>query len=306
MAIRLVEAGAEARRGLIAMSGPSNSGKTFSALRIATGIRDGLGASKRIALLDTEGRGHFYEHRFDFDRYAFDPPFSPADWRAAFTELDAKYSVVISDNFSDLHEGIGGLCEMAAASTNPNDVAKWAKPKAENKQLMAKVRLLTSQHIFLLRASEKIKIIKGQKEPEQLGWQPVCEKNLIYDVTLGWQLPPNSQGYAAIWKSIDGFDFKDGEQLSEAHGQAIARWVKGEAARGTMRSIVKIIGADGSVVCTTSLLEEAVTAYKTAEKAAPDYVPMANLSALKVMAEHADGKLRDQLQARIVKLETTE
>lgn len=314
MPLRLVEKGAEPLRGLVAIAGPSNSGKTFSALRVAAGLQEIL--KGRTALLDTELRGNLYEHRFDFDRYVMDPPFSPQEWLAAFRELDGQYSVVISDNFSDEHEGMGGLCEMAENSGLKNDVAKWAFPKAQHKALMGKIRLLKSQHIFILRAADKIKIVDGEdrngnkkKIVEAVGWTPVAEKNFIYDVTLGWMLPPASGGHANVWKSIDGFDFQDGEQLSEEHGRIIGRWITGQAApmkaagkaETIMLDMVTIVTDDGEPKCTTTILREALEAFAAVKKMAnvEGKAVVANLPALRILASYATGKTKDRLDDAI-------
>jgi hypothetical protein len=330
MTLRKVEKGAEPLRGLIALAGPSNSGKTFSALRIATGIVESLGNGKGIALLDTELRGNLYHGMFDYERFVMEPPFSPKAFLDAYRELDGRYSVIISDNFSDEHEGPGGILEMAMQSPLQNDVAKWAKPKAEHKQLMAAIRLLKSQHIFCLRASDKIKIVDGEdkhgnkkKIVEAVGWQPTCEKNFLYDVTLGWMLPPNSKGHANVWKSIEGFDFKDGQQLTEDHGRAIARWIKGEEAvpkswregpngelppsvlaATRMPESVRIVDQEFAEVAYTSDPDEALRAYGAAKKASanPGSVTIANRSALQTILDYPTligRKTHDALKAEL-------
>jgi hypothetical protein len=287
MTIRKAERGTEPLRGLIALAGPSNSGKTFSALRIAAGLVETLGG--KIALLDTELRGNLYHHKFTYDHYVMEPPFSPAEWAKAFAQLDSQYTVVISDNFSDEYEGPGGIAEMASLSPLRNDIAKWAQPKAEHKQLMSKIRLLKSQHIFLLRASDKIEIFQDRDEEGKpigkqivrpLGWQPHAEKNFKYDITLGWMLPPESNGHADLWKTIDGFSFKDGEQLSEDHGRAIAAWIKGTPAaqEGEMGSLVEIKREDGTVVCQSSHYPVAKDAYVALRKAAKDVNRLAHVN----------------------------
>jgi hypothetical protein len=302
MTLRKVEKGAEPLRGLIAVAGPSNAGKTFSALRIATGVCDGLQA-KGIALVDTELRGNLYHGMFEYERFVMDPPFSPKAWLDAFRELDGKYSVILSDSFSDEHEGPGGILEMAMTSPLQNDIAKWAAPKAQHKQLMAAIRLLKSQHLFLLRAADKIKIIDGEdkhgnkkKIVEAVGWQPTCEKNFIYDVTLGWMLPPNSKGHADVWKTIEGFDFKDGQQLSEDHGRAIARWIRGEGAPAReappvgLPEPVMIKDYSFAEVYFGTDAREALAAYGAAKKAAPDgdgdTVTVVNKSVLETILNH--------------------
>lgn len=233
MTLRLVPPGSEPLRGLVSIAGPSSSGKTYSALRIATGMQEVLQC--RIAMIDTELRGNLYQGRFEFDRYVMPPPFSPEAWIEAVQQLDGKYGIIISDNFSDEYEGPGGIAEMAANSKLTNDVAKWARPKAEHKALMSRIRLLKSQHIFLLRAADKIEVYEGEdkhgnkkKLVRALGWQPIAEKNFKYDITAGWMLPPDSRGKADVWKTIEGLPFRDGETLSEEHGRMIARWTRGE------------------------------------------------------------------------------
>jgi len=293
MSLRLVAPGAEPLRGLIGVAGPSSSGKTFSALRMAVGMQEIL--QKPIAMIDTELRGNLYEKRFQFDRFVMEPPFSTKAWMDAFKELDGKYGIIISDNFSDEYEGQGGLAELASRSTAKSDVAKWAEPKAQHKELMNKIRLLKSQHLFLLRASDKIEIIEGEdpvtgrvkKLVRSKGWQPIAEKNFAYDITFGWMLPPGCRGCGQVLKSIDGMPFGDGEELSEEHGRMIARWTLGlpitQSHEEPMLEIVKILKADGSALYTGTILREALTAYKKVKDAAPDKtaVAVANLPALK-------------------------
>lgn len=233
MAIRLVPKGRDPRRGLVMLAGPSNSGKTYSALRMAVGLREVLGGG--IAMLDTENRGNLYEGDFGFDRWVMDPPFTPKAFMEAYEQLDSRYSVIITDNFSDSYEGIGGLLEMAEASGGTNEASKWAKPKAQDRQLMARVRQLASQHIFCLRAKDKIQIVDGEdrngnrkKIVQPLGWMPICEKNFVYDVTLGFMLEPNARGRAQVVKTIAAFDgaYADGAVIDEAYGRALAAWTR--------------------------------------------------------------------------------
>lgn len=238
--IRQVPRGSEPLRSLTMLAGPSNSGKTWSALLMATGMVEVLGG--KIAMLDTEQRGNQYEWDFDFDRFVMEPPFTPAAFIDAYERLDGKYSVIITDNFSDEHEGQGGLQEMAEASGLNNDVAKWAKPKAENRKLMARIRQLSSQHIFCLRALDKIEIIDGEdpngrkkKIVRPKGWTPVCEKNFIYDITIGFMLPPGSKGHAGIVKTIGALHhaFREGDQVTVAYGRALAMWVQNKGRPST-------------------------------------------------------------------------
>lgn len=238
MTLRKVERGTERRRAFTGLAGVTNSGKTYTSLELATGICEGIGANKGIAQIDTERRGHYYEDDFSYDRWEMTPPHSPKAWLEALKDLDI-YDVVIIDSWSELHEGIGGLCEMAAESTNPNDVAKWAGPKAENKRLLNSMRNMNAQYIFCMRANpDKIEIVKGQREPNRLGLTPICQKYFEYDLTFGYLLDANSDGRARLWKKVKNIiPFTEGDQLSRTHGRYIAAWIKGETVQQPSRPL---------------------------------------------------------------------
>ena len=72
---------------LLALAGASGSGKTFSALELATGL---AGETGRIAVIDTEaGRALHYADRFKFDHCELTPPFEPARYREAIEAAEA-------------------------------------------------------------------------------------------------------------------------------------------------------------------------------------------------------------------------
>jgi hypothetical protein len=93
---------------LVGIVGSSSSGKTFSALRLATGFqRVNPG---EIFVIDTEaGRALQYADDFKFVHVPFGAPFGPLDY------LDViKYCVengasnIVIDSMSHEHEGPGG------------------------------------------------------------------------------------------------------------------------------------------------------------------------------------------------------
>ena len=63
---------------LMGLTGASGSGKTYSALRIATGIQQVTGGD--IYFIDTEAkRALWYADEFKFRHVPFNEPFSPDD-----------------------------------------------------------------------------------------------------------------------------------------------------------------------------------------------------------------------------------
>ena len=88
---------------ILGVAGPSGAGKTFSALRLATGIAGG----KPFAFIDTENRrGLHYAEQFTFHHASFEPPFTPERYGQAIKAADdAGYPVIVVDSAS--HEWAG-------------------------------------------------------------------------------------------------------------------------------------------------------------------------------------------------------
>ena len=105
----------------IALMGPSGSGKSYSALRLATGMLGEMkktgtdaGTNGRILFANTEGsRGRYYANEFDYDIVDLVPPYAPEQ----FTELinyavAEKYAILIIDSSSAEWEGKGGCLDL--------------------------------------------------------------------------------------------------------------------------------------------------------------------------------------------------
>ena len=112
----------------LAVTGPSGSGKSYGALRIASGM------SSKIAFLDTEnGSASLYSDRFNFDVLNITPPFEPDKFTKGLKEAaDAGYEVVIIDSASHFWEGILDIKSKMDARggnsyTNWNDAGKKFK-----------------------------------------------------------------------------------------------------------------------------------------------------------------------------------
>lgn len=283
--LRLVKSGEEPRRLLMDLYGPSNSGKTYSALVIASGIVDEIGGN--IAMIDTEGRGNLYERKFTFDRWVMDSPFSPEAFMQAYEMLDSRYSVIITDTISDEYEGIGGLQEIAEAQKVQNEVAKWAAPKARHRKLMARVRQLRAQHIFCVRAEDKIEIVEGEdrngnkkKLVRPLGWTRVAEKKWKYDMTVGLRFEPDARGVCIVDKMIEDLEGQlvTGEVVPREFGKALARWAMGKdqpakLAQAGKPRVVAIVDAEGEAVATYASYGEALAGLEILVKDFPS-LPM--------------------------------
>ena len=221
---------------LIALAGASGSGKTYSAMELATGIS----GDKPFAMIDTEARrGLHYADQFRFEHAELAPPFSPHRYLEAIKAAEAEgYPCVIIDSMSHEHEGEGGLIDMAEASGIKGPGA-WARPKAEHKKMMNALLQLRCHVIFCLRAHEKIDMSKkdsrGKVIVESQGWQPVCEKNFMFEMTISTTLRPEAPGVfdPSLPRKIQDQHmpaFIPGQHITRDAGAMLARWAAGEEA----------------------------------------------------------------------------
>lgn len=236
---------------LIGLVGPSSSGKTYSALRLATGIQRITGGD--IDFIDTEnGRALYYADKFKFNHMRFGAPFSPDDYLEAirFCARRGAKTIVI-DSMSHEHEGPGGVLEwhereterLAAlwkVSKEKAQMAAWNPPKQARRRLINEMLQMNVNLLMTYRAKEKIKVRPG-KDPEQLGWQPICGDEFMYEMVLQALLLPGSEGRPTWTPEMPAeramvklplqfrelFAKPDSSQLTEQVGEDLARWAAG-------------------------------------------------------------------------------
>jgi energy-coupling factor transporter ATP-binding protein EcfA2 len=236
---------------LVGLTGASGSGKTYSALRVATGIQRVTGGD--IGYIDTEARRALhYAERFKFRHLPFSAPFGPMDYLAAVEHYAAKgCRVIVVDSMSHEHEGPGGVLEQHERELDRiagDDWKKrqnctflaWAKPKAERRRLINTLLQLPVNMIFCFRAKEKVKIERG-KEPLSLGWMPIAGEEFVYEMTVNCLLYPNCGGVPEWSPSEPGekvmvklpeqfrSTFSARKPLDEDTGEVLAKWAAGDA-----------------------------------------------------------------------------
>ena len=112
----------------ILLAGASGSGKSFSALRLATGIANKTGG--RIAAIDTEaGRIRYYANEFDFDDLQLTEPYTPEKYIDAINvAMGARAYSIVVDSQDVAYRAIQVLRSQGRdrASFIPMDIIKKA------------------------------------------------------------------------------------------------------------------------------------------------------------------------------------
>ena len=227
---------------LLAFAGPSGGGKTFTAMRVASGIAGG----KPFAVIDTEARRALhYADQFKFDHAELKPPFRPDRYVEAIKAADnAHYPVIVIDSTSHEWAGEGGILDwqeeelqrMAGNDYGRREACKmaaWIKPKMAHKAMVQAMLQVRATVIFCLRAEEKVAMVKvdGKTQIVPKGWQPICEKNFMYEMTCSFLLTPDRPGVGQPIKLQQQHRamFPDGEVITEQSGRLLADWARGIA-----------------------------------------------------------------------------
>ena len=139
----------------ILLSGASGSGKTYSALRLATGIINKTGGE--IYLINTEGdRGEMYGNKFNYNIIDLPEPRSPENYMEAIQYcVDNGASVIIIDSLS--HEW--NYLNEQVNNMPGNSFNNWGKQKPRHRKLVdfiveTKVHLIGNFSIFFFADSK--------------------------------------------------------------------------------------------------------------------------------------------------------
>lgn len=258
---------------LIGLTGPSGGGKTFSALRLATGIQEVSGGD--IFFIDTESRRALhYADRFKFKHVPFDAPFGSLDYLSALQFCVAQGAgVVVVDSMSHEHEGPGGMVDLHDQIVDRmagNDFAKrervkmlaWSEPKQKRRALINGILQLNCNFIFCFRAKNTAKPGKdgnGKSAVIAQGFTPIAGEEFVFEQTLNALLPPGAGGVPVWWSDMPGervmiklpeqFAFlrERNRPLDEKVGAALARWARGEAPKAPVDGPRESVANDADI-----------------------------------------------------------
>ena len=229
---------------LIGLAGSSGSGKTYTAMRLASGM---MSDARPFAVIDTEaGRAKHYADQFRFDHGDLRPPFEPRAYADAIAAADAAgYPVIVVDSCSHEHAGEGGILDMQEAEfarLGGRDAVKmlsWVKPKGEHRRMMSRLLQIRAHLILCFRAEEKIEMVRGKDGGMEVrkkvtptgldGWVPICEKTLPYELTASFLLMASRPGVPLPIKLQEQHRalFPLDQPITEDSGRRLAEWARG-------------------------------------------------------------------------------
>ncbi len=209
----------------ICIAGPAGSGKTYSALLIASGL------GNKIAMIDTEhGSGALYSDMLDYDILELHPPFEPKKYIEGIREAEnTGYDIIIIDSLSHAWAGEGGLLDMkekVVQSGKGNDWTAWRHVTPHHNKLVEAI--LQSRCHVIATSRSKMKYAAEEengkiKRIRKIGLDPVLREGMEYEFTIVFDM--SSEHVASSTKDrtslFDGQFFKP----DRATGQKILMWL---------------------------------------------------------------------------------
>lgn len=175
----------EAVKARIALTGPSGSGKSFTALTLATHLAD------KVAAIDTE-KGRLREHarRFKFDHFVPDR-FDPRDLVKLLAQAGAHgYGAVVLDSFSHYWMGTGGALEFVDANTKPGG-SKFSSGWNEYRPIenaMLDALLSYPGHVIVTMRVKTAYAVEttpnGKQKPVKIGLKPEQREGVEYEFSI--------------------------------------------------------------------------------------------------------------------------
>lgn len=215
----------EAAKLRLALFGVSGSGKTYTALRIGTGL---AGEKGKIAVIDTErNTACKYSDRFDFD--VCDARKPSIENLKMFIEDAKSYDVLIIDSMT--HAWIELLQEvekLAKTKFGGNTWSAWSEGTPKQMSLVNALLDFPGHIIATMRVETNWTTTindKGKVVPVRVGEAPKQGKGIEYEFDMLMQLSPEHDGL--VLKDRTG-KFQD-EVISmpdEEFGIALGEWLK--------------------------------------------------------------------------------
>ena len=202
----------------ILIEGPSGSGKSYSALRLAKGL------GGKIAAIDTEhGSLSMYSDVAEFDVMELSAPFSPDRYIAAIREAEqAGYDVLIIDSITHEWSGEGGCLDIKDKLPGANDWAKWAKLTPMHQRFI-ETMLQSSLHIIATVRS-KTEWTLDENKPKKIGTAPQQRDGMDFEFTMVFTVQAGNH-VASVTKDrtaqFDGYL----QVIDETTGKRIADWL---------------------------------------------------------------------------------
>jgi hypothetical protein len=226
----------QAKRELIwtkvALMAPSGGGKTYSSLRLATGMleeltKSGNAGNGKILMANTENaRGRYYANEFKYDILDVDSPHNPEKYVELIEYVVSEgYPILILDGTSHEWEGKGGCLELHQQAGGTYQ--SWAKVTPRHDKFIAGIADSPIHIIATMRGKDQYEMEKGdggKTTVKKLGVGAKQREGFEYEFTATFLIDQKTNMATVQKDNTHIFENEGDVKLSEAHGKRIIQW----------------------------------------------------------------------------------
>ena len=218
-----------ATNAFIALTGPANSGKTYTSLAMATGLGTNIG------VCDTErGRASHYAGLFPFQHLRM-PDFRPQTLvQALAIGAQRKFDVMVIDSGTHYWSGRGGVLEQVDRTTNDSRsknafTSGWKTVKPIEHEMWDAITAFPGHVIMTLRVKTAYELVRndsGGVEPKKVGLKPdqradaEYEFDFVGDLDMSHTMTVSKCSYPGLFESGERIELPNTET-----GAKIAQWL---------------------------------------------------------------------------------
>lgn len=215
----------------IALMAPSGGGKTYSALRLATGMAEEIeketGKKARILMGNTEQkRGYYYADEFDYDIVDIEAPHNPEKYVDFINfAVQEGYDILIIDSSSHEWEGRGGCLEIH--QNLGGQYQDWKKVTPRHNKFIEAIADSPIHIIATMRGKDQYEMVKndkGKASVQKLGVGAKQRDGFEYEFTCTFLIDQKTSVAEAQKDNTHIFENEGPTLLSEDYGKRIIQW----------------------------------------------------------------------------------
>jgi len=230
----------------VALMSPSGGGKTYSSLRLATGMLEelkklGLEQNGRILMGNTEQkRGYYYANEFDYDIVDIEAPHHPERY-VEFIEyaVEQNYPILIIDSSSHEWEGRQGCLELHQQAGGTFN--SWAKVTPRHNKFIIAIADSPIHTIATMRSKDAYEIEKsdtGKINVKKIGVGAQQRSGFEFEFSLTFSIDQKTNLAEVQKDNTHLFENEGAVLLNEKHGKDIINWANsGEGYTPPVRDI---------------------------------------------------------------------
>ena len=238
----------------VALMAPSGGGKTYSACRLATGMKQEIeketGKEAKILMANTEQkRGYYYANEFDYDIVDIDAPHEPEKYVDLIDfAVQEGYDILIIDSSSHEWEGKGGCLELQQKAGGTYQ--SWGKVTPRHNKFINAIADSPIHIIATMRGKDQYEMNKddkGKVTVQKLGVGAKQRDGFEYEFTCTFLIDQKTNTAEVQKDNTHIFESQGATLLTEKHGQQLIQWANsGEGYTPVVRKTDEEIDAEGS------------------------------------------------------------